>query len=392
MNPSASGWIKKLLKEVSTKDTLYHYDEASFYDALRASGFIYGSNMQVVANIIDKNDLTEEELSKTNLCLAFLYTYNNSDTEIEFIDSVIGFYTDINELKISFFQDLLGGKKSSEQLEKIIHKRIQIDDNVLTKNFNYFIINALLYIDVLAYKEYLKTQSISIDYIKNLEASIASISLDVLNSKETKNQYDDSLIKLFESSLRYQNNIHVDYKEAVKLINTPLKKYYIIDLACMASWSDRIIDANEKLFLLKLGSDLKLNKARVNKSIETVNSFYTENKDNIALLSSKNIVQSFYNNSSKIVTKLISRNSKRLYQELKDSKELMILLSQSTVRDLSGEEQKKVQDQLIDIFKSIPSLAIFMLPGGALLLPLVVKFIPKLLPSAFDENRIDEEK
>ena len=68
----------------------------------------------------------------------------------------------------------------------------------------------------------------------------------------------------------------------------------------------------------------------------------------------------------------------------------MVLLRQSTVRDLSKAEQKKVQDQLLDIFKSIPSLAIFMLPGGALLLPLVVKFIPKLLPSAFDENRIED--
>ena len=92
-----------------------------------------------------------------------------------------------------------------------------------------------------------------------------------------------------------------------------------------------------------------------------------------------------------MVKKLITRNSKRLYNELKDSKELMVLLTQSTTRDLTGEEQKKVQEQLLDIFKSIPSLAIFMLPGGALLLPLVVKFIPKLLPSAFDENRIDEE-
>ena len=160
----------------------------------------------------------------------------------------------------------------------------------------------------------------------------------------------------------------------------------------MASWSDRIIDKNEHLFLLILGSDLKLNEQRVAESIKTVNTFYTTNKDDIALLSSKNIVQSFYNNSSKMVTKLISRNSKRLYQELKDSKELMVLLSQSTVRDLTSEEQKKVQEQLLDIFKSIPSLAIFMLPGGALLLPLVVKFIPKLLPSAFDENRIEEEK
>lgn len=392
MNPSASGWIKKLLKEVSKTDALYQYNDVSFYDALRTCGFIYGSNLDVVANIIDKKDLTEEELCKTNLCLSFLFSYHNSKSEIGFIDSVIGFYTAINELKISFFQDFLGGKNSNEQLEKIIHKRIQIDDNFLTKNFNYFIINALLYIDVLAYKEFLKKKSISIDYIKNLEASIASISLDVLNSKEIKNQYDDSLIKLFESSLRYQNNIHVEYNEAIKFINAPLKKYYILDLACMASWSDRIVDKNEHIFLLKLGSDLELNEQRVEKSIKTVNTFYTTNKDDIALLSSKNIVQSFYNNSSKMVTKLISRNSKRLYQELKDSKELMVLLSQSTVRDLNPEEQKKVQEQLLDIFKSIPSLAIFMLPGGALLLPLVVKFIPKLLPSAFDENRIEEEK
>ena len=49
-----------------------------------------------------------------------------------------------------------------------------------------------------------------------------------------------------------------------------------------------------------------------------------------------------------------------------------------------------MQEQLMDILKSIPSLAIFLLPGGAILLPLFIKFIPKLLPSAFDENRIDE--
>ena len=110
----------------------------------------------------------------------------------------------------------------------------------------------------------------------------------------------------------------------------------------------------------------------------------------MALLSSKNIVQSFYDNSSLIVSKLISRNSKRLYKELKESKDLVMLLSQSTVRDLNEEEQKQMQEQLLDLLKSIPSLAIFMLPGGAILLPLFIKFIPKLLPSAFDENRIND--
>lgn len=391
MNPSASGWIKKLLSQVSKNDTILKYTEKSFYYALRNCGFIYGSNLNVIENTLDKKDYTKEELCKINLCLAFLYTHKNSDSKIDFIDSIIGFYTDIDELKISFFQELLGGQKSSEQLEKIIHKRIQIDDNILTKNFNYFIINALLYIDVLSYKAYLKNESISIDYIKKLEASITSISLSVLNSKKTKTEYDESLIKLFESSVRYQDNSDIDYDTAITFITTPNEAYYILDLACMSSWGDKIIDDHEHAHLLKIGKDLNLKDSRVELSIETVNNFYTKNKDNIALLSSKNIIQSFYNNSTKMVTKLISRNSKRLYQELKDSKELMILLSQSTIRDLDDDEQKKVQEQLLDIFKSVPSLAIFILPGGALLLPLVIKFIPKLLPSAFDENRIEEE-
>ena len=159
----------------------------------------------------------------------------------------------------------------------------------------------------------------------------------------------------------------------------------------MATWSDKTIDKNEKLFLIQLSTDLHIDTSNINESIKSVNDFYTAHKDQIALLNSNNMVQSFYKNSSKMVKKLITRNSKRLYNELKDSKELMVLLTQSTTRDLTSEEQKKVQEQLLDIFKSIPSLAIFMLPGGALLLPLVVKFIPKLLPSAFDENRIDEE-
>ncbi len=45
----------------------------------------------------------------------------------------------------------------------------------------------------------------------------------------------------------------------------------------------------------------------------------------------------------------------------------------------------------MDVFKSIPSLAIFLLPGGAVLLPIFIKLIPALLPSSFDENRVDKK-
>lgn len=392
MNPSASGWINKLLLGLNDNQKLDSIQINELYFDLRGCGFIYGSNQAVVNDYVLNSDLTKEEYAKVNLLIALHSAYRSVSSSDDFIESVIDFYMAIIEHKTSFFDDILNRKKSSKFLERVIHKRIQLDDNFLTKNFNYFITNALLFVDVLAYIEYLKTGFIAEGYIKDLESTIETIVVDVLNSKKYKTKYDRSLIKLLESSLRYQNTNAISYEQAIRLTSSDLEANYLLDIACMASWGDQKIDANEKTFLEKLGTDLNLSPELVKQSLTSVNSFYTVNKNNIALLSSKNVVKSFYDNSSKMVSKLISRNSKRLINELKESKDVMVLLSKSTVRDLTDAEQKKVQDQLLDIFKSIPSLAIFMLPGGALLLPLVIKFIPKLLPSAFDDNRIDDKK
>jgi hypothetical protein len=390
MNPSASGWITKLLKELSEHQGFINQSEASLYCSLKDSGFIYGNNKSLIINFIEAHDLTDEEICKINLFLALYFTHYKSESKLKFLDSIIEFYKNIDVYKSSFLNSIFSGKISNGLLEKIIHKRVQIDDNILIKNFNYFVINALLYVDILAYKEYLKTNLISIDYIKKLEASIEKIVLDVLNAKIIKTKYDESLIKLFESSMRYQDNSYISHADAIANLTSKHEKWYLFDISCMSTWSDKIIDEKEQAFLFNLGKELNLSNDIITNSINSVNSFYTKHKDSIGLLNSRNIVQNFYDNSSKMVSKLVSRNKKRLQKELQQSKELMVLISQSTVRDLSKEESKQLQEQLIDIIKTIPSLAIFMLPGGALLLPLFVKLIPKLLPSAFDDNRIED--
>ena len=390
MNPSANGWIKKLLNEMQSAPMWKHTDYDTFYNLLRESGFIYGSNIKIVSDYLDYSGLTEEEICKINFLLALHFIFeNNKTTNTNFVESVIHFYTEINVHTTSIFSKILVDKKTTSLLEKIIHKRIQIDDNLIERSFNYFITNALLFTDILAYKSFLQTQRVSATHIQHLESAIESIVSKVLNSKRVKSEYDESLLKLVEQSIRYKTHKTLTFQEALEFINTDLETYYIMDIACMATWSDLNIDKNEKVLLLKLGERLNLKKERIDDSINFIEIFYNKNKEKIALLGSKNIVQTFYTNSSQMVSKLISRNSKRLQKELLESKELMVLLSKSTVRDLTDDEHKKVQSQLLDIFKSIPSLAIFLLPGGALLLPLVIKFIPKLLPSSFDDNRID---
>lgn len=385
MNPSGRGWITKLLKLIESDHGSEFGSLEDLYLQLREVGFLYGSNVTTLNYVNDNSDYTKEERCKINLLIAFYAVHNNIETDKKFEISLIDFYKDINFYESSLINDLLG-----ENLESILHKRIHIDNNILTKNFSFFVTNALLFIDVMAYEHYLKYKKNTLDCLKRCESSIQTLIIGALNSKSKKTSYDISLIKLLESSLRYNDSSSPNYETIIESVGSQLEAYYYLDLACMSTWSDLKFESKEVNFLNKLGEDLKITKNIIDESINSVQVFYSTHKNKIALLSSKNIMHSFYDNSSLIVSKLISRNSKRLYKELKESKDLVMLLSQSTHRDLTAKEQKQMQEQLLDLIKSIPSLAIFMLPGGAILLPLFIKFIPKLLPSAFDENRLND--
>lgn len=74
--------------------------------------------------------------------------------------------------------------------------------------------------------------------------------------------------------------------------------------------------------------------------------------------------------------------------EIKESKELLILIRKSFSKPLNEDEYKKVNAQILDLCKIIPLLVIFIIPGGGLILALILKILPKKLiyPSAFFEN------
>ncbi|CAM1355058.1 MULTISPECIES: LETM1 domain-containing protein [Tenacibaculum] len=90
----------------------------------------------------------------------------------------------------------------------------------------------------------------------------------------------------------------------------------------------------------------------------------------------------------------INKNKKRLAKELQESKELIFLVRKSLTTSLTDEEKAKVKEQTLDICKAIPAFTVFMLPGGALLLPLLIKLIPDILPSAFkaDDEELEDPK
>ncbi|MFY7670906.1 LETM1 domain-containing protein [Tenacibaculum sp. MEBiC06402] len=95
-------------------------------------------------------------------------------------------------------------------------------------------------------------------------------------------------------------------------------------------------------------------------------------------------------NSVEEIKLLLQKNKARLLEELAESKELVFLLKKSITTNLTEEEKAKVKEQTLDICKAVPAFTVFMLPGGALLLPLLIKLIPTILPSSFRKDNSEK--
>ena len=403
INPSANGWIDKFF---SKQKTFLFSDEENlntFYKKVRETGFIYGHIVSFDrADPIDTESWVGNEVSKVALLntLFSIYVLSSNDAKTEnFIAKALAFYNEMNPEGFNLLKKVLPESSPSLNLEKIIDSRVQTNIDIISKNFSHILTNALLFIDILAFRQYLIQGVIPEKYLKKIEEAIINIVSLALKTKSNKSKYDDLLIMLFESSVRYTKFSKVNIQsqnfgmEELELdyFTDELEKKYLIDVAGMALWSDGVIEKNEAYFLHKLSELTTVSDDFVTESIATTNEFITNYKDEIPYFNYSNPVKHFYDQTTQTVTKLITRNKNRLVKEIIQSKELMLLLAISTRRDLDEKEKKKVKKQLLDICKTVPSLTIFLLPGGSLLLPILIKFIPRLLPSAFNENLEENE-
>jgi len=398
INPSAHGWIDKFFIVQKSMKTVDLDDVGLFYENIRKTGFIYGHIVSFSAET--KTYFTgwlNDEISKVAL-LSGLYQIFKLNSENKspdhFLNQAVAFYNEMNPQGFNLFKKVWSGSSPSLNLEKIIDDRVQTNDNIISKNFSHIVTNALLFVDILAFQHYLNEGKIPEKYLKKLEETIVSIVTLALRTKSNKSQHDDLLIKLFEASIRYSkfSKVNIQNLEAFELtyFENPLEKYYLIDMAGLAIWSDGKVENDEAYFLYALASIMDIPDDFVKESIASTDAFITKYKKQIPYFNYSNPVKHFYDQTTLMVVTLIKRNQKRLSKEISESKELMLLLASSTQRDLNKEEKKKVKKQLLDICKTVPSLTIFLIPGGSLLLPILVKFIPQLLPSSFNENLQDE--
>ena len=234
----------------------------------------------------------------------------------------------MNPQSFSLLKKIMRDDTISIALEKIIDSRVQTNVDIINKNFSHIVTNALLFIDVLAFRQYLKHGEIPDKYLKKIEEAIISIVSLALKTKTTKSKYDDLLIKLFETSVRYSKFSRVNVQSQhygmdelqLDYFTHILEKQYLIDMAGMALWSDGVIEKNEAYFLYKLAELLDVPDDFATKSMEATNEFITKYRKEIPYFNYSNPVKHFYTHTTQTVVKLITRNKNRLVREILESK------------------------------------------------------------------------
>ncbi len=414
MDLSEKGWFTELLKNKQPAIEKKIEDKREFiYKSLQPSGLMYGHP------ILPKEYVKEEFLSLENseklkivLLDGFVKTAifpSNSvvptdpDEYVQFMSKVIvEFYEDAypdNEVKSKSFW---GKKLSNEEIvENIINDRLST--TARPSFWGGFFNNSLLFLDVLFFGEWLKQpedkrgtliEQRDLTHQKLLEVMIAASYSDGKLDSEEKELFDDLLesVHLTEPRKKHLQDL-ITQGHSIEDIDLGsmsmwILRKYILELAILFVWADKIVTEEEQTFINKLGLKLDFSEKEIERSMAAIESFVVTNWGNVSFLQEKNNFSVISNQFIKRVTKVVNENKKMISTEIKESKELMALLAKSTKQDLTEEEQIVVRNQLIDILKILPTFVIIALPGSFLTLPLLMKILPEsALPSAFQKKK-----
>lgn len=356
-------------------------------------------------------------VQKHSIALSDSVIYNllNSQNFIDYIsDSADNTHTQRQTILVSkYILCSLNYSDSKEESYDVIDRYFQGFHSVSLANVNQYLsaievtgseLSVLtaasrLRIDLVIFQYWL-TQKMDFDIRISQNIQYCLLQLDIYHIEEMNKKQKNYISKLIESSsleytIKEQLYYYLSHSDELNQVCTDSLNSHFLRVMSI----ERMI-LLQYLAAYKQPNKPKLYKYAISVGISNSEVEIIENRlESFVLANLKSVISDEDNSNAKFHHRLIKRvsvffdkNKKRIIQEIIESKELVDLLQKSTTQKLTDEEKAKVKDQLLDILKVIPSFTIFILPFGSLLLPILLKIIPKhlMLPSAFlDES---EEK
>jgi hypothetical protein len=415
--PGSKGWIKKYFDLVEKKEIRLRGDLPAKIDqdefihaALGRTGVIFGYPTRLLfAKEIDDSKWTTDEKLKVLLFEShlFLYKVHHEDehqiNREDFISALIGFYGHHNGSTVTKVFNFFRKDSEEEMIEDILTKRVDIKVNYLENTFwvNY-LNNVFIYLDIILFNSYLKhrKKSTFFNYDELAMNALTAITLSAFSDGQVEKQ-EKVMFSVFLASANLsdlQREIaeerfvkgadFSDFSDCLK--DNWIYRRFLLDLSTFVIYSNHDASDEERTYLNKFSNFLEFTDLELNEALALTEQFIINNQDKIPFLENKSSIEKVYGSLSKRWIKILGRNKDKLVTEINQSKELVQLIRKSTKTELTKEEKEAVKTQFLDIVKSMPSLAIFMLPGGTVLLPIILKIIPDLMPSAFKDNEVEK--
>ncbi len=413
MDLSEKGWFTELLKTKQAAPVKEVEDKDEYiYKSLQPSGLMYGHPI-LPKEYVKEDFLGLESSEKLKIVLldGFVKTAifpqdavvpTNPDEYVSFMAKVIvEFYEHAYPTSQIKSKSFWGKKLSNEEIvENIINDRLNTTRQ--TTFWGGFFNSSLLFLDVLFFGEWISKpeeergtliEQRDLTHQKLLEVMIAASYADGKLDPEEKELFEELLEsvhlteprKLHLLALLEKGNTIEELD--VSDVQMWILRKYMLELAILFVWADKIVTEEEQTFINALGAKLNFSSEEIERSMAAIESFVVSNWGNVSFLQEKNNFSVISSQFIKRITKVVNENKNMISQEIKESKELMQLLIKSTKEDLTPEEQIVVRNQLIDILKILPTFVIIALPGSFLTLPLLMKILPEsALPSAFQKK------
>ena len=158
MNPSATGWSRKLTHELS-KGIETWTDVHKLNQFQSQTGFLYGAHLRSWEKLKLPALTTPEEIAKVNLFIS-LYSVAVQHKVDDLPSALNAFYTELGLLTVKR-EKRFTSISTEAQIEKLIDSRIYLGGGLFKKSKGASMTNGLLQLDVLLFDQYLSNPSVT---------------------------------------------------------------------------------------------------------------------------------------------------------------------------------------------------------------------------------------
>jgi tellurite resistance protein len=400
-------WLKKYFQSTNNHDAIIHSlptnilsNDLRTYATLQTTGFPYGQGNQFIFhNVVAFEKYASTEASKLFFFEGMILVSklnSNSQTEEAHLSAIQFYFKHLESVNLSKPEE---NSCIYATTEKLLDSYTDRYNTFASKLFNNHFSNCIQTLDLILFQECL-TSPIT----ENLQEKRTNTLLNLIKIVKATAWVDGSIAveerSILKALIKNANFDAENYKKANKILvsnisiesitfdekPSELMSRYLLEMAIFTACADHNLDTKELALIEELTERLGLSKEICNNSFLAIQQFIADKKSKNNYSLSKSIRSRLFDTVKKDWSRILRINKEKLQIELKESKVLLELLSKATREDLSKEELNTVKTQLGDLAKTIPSFALFLLPGGSLVLPIIIKLIPNLLPSAFKTN------